>query len=142
VAVALAAAGSTALAPAAMAAPGFTAWQNGSFVVDTPNLVRRSNIVLGRSNPTPVESMALGNGALGAAVWTAGGFTAQLNRNDTFPDRKSLGQLVIPGLSGSTGAADFTGTLDLYDGMLRESGRRHDADRVRPRGRACNSSWT
>jgi hypothetical protein len=33
-----------------------------------------------------------------------------------------LGQLVIPGLSRLTGAADFAGTLDLYDGMLRESG--------------------
>src|SRR5262249_48201141 len=28
----------------------------------------------------------------------------------------------IPGLARMTGAADFTGTLDLYDGMLRESG--------------------
>ncbi|HEU5107536.1 MAG TPA: hypothetical protein VFT95_03075, partial [Micromonosporaceae bacterium] len=72
--------------------------------------------------PAPADSMALGNGTLGAAVWAAGGFTAQLNRNDTFPDRKSPGQLVIPGLARLTGAADFTGGLDLYDGMLRESG--------------------
>jgi hypothetical protein len=110
------------LAQPALAAPGSTAWQNGTFVVDTPNLVRRSNIVLGRSNPAPADSMALGNGTLGAAVWAANGFTAQLNRGDTFPDRKSPGQLVIPGLSRLTSAADFTGTVDLYDGMLRESG--------------------
>lgn len=109
-------------AAAAAAAPGTTAWQNGSFVVDTPNLVRRSDVVLGRPNPAPAESLPLGNGALGAAVWSAGGFTAQLNRTDTFPDRKSLGQVVIPGLSRMTSAADFTGRLDLYDGMLRQSG--------------------
>ncbi|HET6296545.1 MAG TPA: DUF5703 domain-containing protein [Kribbella sp.] len=108
--------------PPAAAAPGTTAWQNGSFVVDTPNLVRRSDVVLGRANSAPAESMPLGNGALGAAVWAANGFTAQLNRTDTFPDRKSLGQLVIPGLSRMTSAADFSGRLDLYDGMLRQSG--------------------
>ncbi|WP_344216424.1 glycosyl hydrolase family 95 catalytic domain-containing protein, partial [Kribbella sancticallisti] len=108
--------------PPAVAAPGTTAWQNGSFVVDTPNLVRRSDIVLGRPNQAPAESLPLGNGALGAAIWSAGGFTAQLNRTDTFPDRKSLGHVVIPGLSRMTSAADFSGRLDLYDGMLRQSG--------------------
>jgi hypothetical protein len=106
----------------AEAAPGTTAWQNGSFMLDTPNLVRRSDVVLGRANPLPAESIPLGNGALGAAVWAADGFTAQLNRTDTFPDRKSLGQVVIPGLSRMTSAADFSGRLDLYDGMLRQSG--------------------
>src|SRR5689334_8955327 len=100
----------------ATAAPGTTAWRDGTFVVDTPNLVRRSDIVLQRPNAVPAESLPLGNGALGAAVWAADGFTAQLNRTDTFPDRKSLGHLVIPGLARLTGAADFTATLDLYDG--------------------------
>ncbi|TDW23636.1 fascin domain-containing protein [Kribbella kalugense] len=112
----------TAGGPPAGASPGTTAWQNGTFVVDTPNVVRRSDIVLQRPNPAPAQSLPLGNGALGAAVWSADGFTAQLNRTDTFPDRKSLGQLVIPGLSRLTTAADFSATLDLYDGMLRQSG--------------------
>ncbi|MEU0089321.1 hypothetical protein [Kribbella sp. NPDC006257] len=116
------AASATAAGPAAIAAAGTTAWQNGAFVVDTPNLVRRADVVLQRANAAPGESLPLGNGALGAAVWAAGGFTAQLNRTDTFPDRKSLGQLVIPGLARLTSAADFSGTLDLYDGMLRQSG--------------------
>ncbi|QNE21877.1 RICIN domain-containing protein [Kribbella qitaiheensis] len=108
--------------PPAVAAPGTTAWQSGTFVVDTPNLIRRSDVVLQRPNPAPAESLPLGNSALGAAVWSAGGFTAQLNRTDTFPDRKTLGQVVIPGLSRLTSAADISGTLDLYDGMLRQSG--------------------
>jgi hypothetical protein len=112
----------TATTTPASAAPATTAWQNGSFVVDTPNLVRRSDIVLRAVNSAPSQSLPLGNGTLGAAVWAASGFTAQLNRTDTFPDRKSPGQLVIPGLSTLTGAADFSGYLDLYDGMLHESG--------------------
>lgn len=99
-----------------------TAWRGGTFVVDTPNLVRRSDVVLGRPNAEPKQFMPLGNGTLGAAVWAANGFTAQLNRPDTFPDRKSPGQVVISGLSRLTGAPDFTGYLDLYDGMLHESG--------------------
>jgi hypothetical protein len=109
------------------AAPNFaagttTAWQNGSFSVDTPNVVRRSDIVLGKANTDPTTFMPLGNGTLGAAVWAANGFTAQLNRSDTFPDRKSPGQVVIPGLSALTSASNFSGFLDPYDGMLHESG--------------------
>lgn len=99
-----------------------TAWQNGKFVVDTPNVVRRSNIVLSRANTSSTQFVPLGNGTLGAPAWGANGFTAQLNRNDTFPDRKSPGQVVIPGLSRLTGAADFKGYFDLYDGTLYESG--------------------
>jgi len=120
-------AGVIAAATPAAASPGFaagttTAWQNGSFVVDTPNVVRRSDIVLGHANTDPTQFVPLGNGTLGAAVWAANGFTAQLNRSDTFPDRKSPGQVVIPGLSRLTTATDFSGFLDPYDGMLHESG--------------------
>jgi len=68
------------------------------------------------------DSMPLGNGSLGAAVWAAGGFTAQLNRDDTFPDRKSPGQVTISGLSAITTAANFHAYLDLYDGVLIETG--------------------
>ena len=106
----------------ATAAVGTTAWQNGRFRVDTANVVRRSDIVLGRPNTDPTQFVPLGNGTLGAALWAAGGFTAQLNRADTFPDRRSPGQLVIPGLARLTGASDFHGYLDLYGGMLHESG--------------------
>ena len=106
----------------AQAAPASTAWQSGRFVVDTPNVVRRSDIVLGRANTAATQFVPLGNGTLGAALWAAGGFTAQLNRADTFPDRKSPGQVTIPGLSRLTGAADFHGYLDPYDAMVHESG--------------------
>ncbi|WP_309246213.1 cellulose-binding domain-containing protein [Verrucosispora sioxanthis] len=99
-----------------------TAWQGGRFVVDTPNVVRRSNIVFNRPGSASSQFAPLGNGTLGVAAWSANGFTAQLNRADTFPDRKSPGRVVIPGLSRLTNASDFRGHLDLYDGTLRQSG--------------------
>jgi len=92
------------------------------FTMDPANVVRSSNIVLSQPNTTPQESMALGNGTLGIAAWAASGFTAQLNRADTFPARKALSQLTIPGLAPLTTAADFHGQVDLYDAMLEESG--------------------
>jgi hypothetical protein len=111
-----------AIAPTASAATTTTAWQNGNFVLDTGGVVSRSDIILGVPNTAAAQSVGLGNGSLGAAVWAASGFTAQLNRTDTMPDRKSPGQVVIPGLSTMTSAADFTGRLDLYNGVLTESG--------------------
>ena len=93
-----------------------------AFTMDTPNVVRRANVVLGKANTAAQQFMALGNGALGMAVWAANGFTAQLNRTDTFPNRKALGQVVIPGLAKLTGAGDFSGHVDLYDATLIESG--------------------
>jgi hypothetical protein len=99
-----------------------TAWQNGRFHVDVPGVVHRSDIFLGLPNSQAREAMPLGNGRLGAAVWAADGFTAQLNRADTLPDRLSPGQVVIPGLAALTAAGDFSGRLDLYDGEIREQG--------------------
>src|SRR6202000_1370353 len=66
--------------------------------------------------------MPLGNGSLGVAAWAANGFTAQLNRSDTMPNRLSPGQVNIPGLSAMTSASNFSGRLDLYNGVLDESG--------------------
>lgn len=99
-----------------------TAWQDGRFHIDVPGVLHRSDIFLGRPNTQPGEAMPLGNGRLGVAVWAADGFTAQLNRADTLPDRLSPGQVVIPGLSVLTAAADYSGRLDLYNGEIRERG--------------------
>ena len=92
------------------------------FSMDTANVVRSSNIVLTKPNALPQQFMPLGNGTLGVAEWAAQGFTAQLNRTDTLPDRKSPGQVFIPGLAALTGASDFQGTVDLYAATLTESG--------------------
>lgn len=107
---------------AGTAAGPSTAWHDGQFAEDVPGLVSRSDIVLGQPNSQASQSMPLGNGTLGAAVWAANGLTAQLNRADTLPDRLSPGWVVIPGLSKLVSAPDYTGRLDLYNGMLTESG--------------------
>jgi hypothetical protein len=109
-------------ASTASAATITTAWQSGHFSVNAAGVVGRSDIVLGAPNSAASQSLGLGNGSLGVAAWAAGGFTAQLNRTDTMPDRKSPGQVTIPGLSTMTSASNFTGTLDLYNGVLTESG--------------------
>src|SRR5271154_1687477 len=109
-------------APVASAASATTAWQSGAFSVSTGGVVSRSDIVLGRPNSAGSQSLPLGNGSLGVAAWAAGGFTAQLNRSDTMPSRLSPGQVQIPGLAPMTSASNFTGTLDLYNGVLNESG--------------------
>jgi len=99
-----------------------TAWHNGKFQVDVAAVIGRSDIVLGQPNLDASQAMPLGNGQLGVAVWSADGFTAQLNRNDTLPDRLSPGQVVIPGLSALTAAQDYSGRLDLYNGEFEEHG--------------------
>src|SRR6201996_7808886 len=99
-----------------------TAWQNGSFSLNPSGVVGESDVVLGAANTASSQSMPLGNGSLGAAAWAANGFTAQLNRSDTMPYRLSPGQVNIPGLSAMTSASNFSGVLDLYDGVLYETG--------------------
>ena len=79
--------GLVAAAPAGAAET--TAWSRHGFDVDTANLVRRSNVVLERPPALATESMPLGKGRMGAAVWAPDGFTAQLNRTDTYPTRRS-----------------------------------------------------
>jgi hypothetical protein len=99
-----------------------TAWHNGAFSLDVGGVVSRSDVVLGSPNATPAQSLPLGNGSLGVAAWAANGFTAQLNRSDTMPNRLSPGQVQIPGLSAMTSASNFAGHLDVFRGALDESG--------------------
>lgn len=99
-----------------------TAQKRHHVAVETAGLVGRSDIVLERANRAPREAMPLGNGRLGAAVWSADGLTVQLNRSDTLPGRYSPGQVVVPDLERLAGASDYQGRLDLYSGVFAESG--------------------
>jgi len=92
------------------------------YPIDRKGVVERSDIILARPNRSPAEAMPLGNGRLGAAIWAEDGFTAQLNRADTLPQRLSPGQLVLPGLSKLTKAPDYKGRLNLYTAELEQSG--------------------
>jgi hypothetical protein len=106
----------------AAAASLTTAWRNGAFSTNVGGVVSRSDVVLGQPDTASSQSLPLGNGSLGVAAWAANGFTAQLNRSDTMPNRLSPGQVQIPGLAAMTSASNFSGYLDLYNGVLHESG--------------------
>jgi alpha-L-fucosidase 2 len=97
---------------------------NSSRSLELAAVVGRSDIVLERPDLARQEAMPLGNGRLGVAVWGEQGFTAQLNRADTFPNRLSPGQVVIPGLMRLAGAADYSGRVDLYNGEFVEHGEK------------------
>lgn len=111
-----------ALGGSAVAAEPTTAWRDGALQADAGGLVGRSDVVLDGPSWRQFQAMPLGNGVLGAAVWAADGFTAQLNRVDLYPDLKSPGQLVIPGLDRMMRAEDYRGRLDLHDGELQQAG--------------------
>ncbi|WP_329001829.1 hypothetical protein OHA18_02295 [Kribbella sp. NBC_00709] len=99
-----------------------TAWHDGALRTDTAGLVSRSDLVQEGPAWRAYQAMPLGNGVLGAAVWAEKGYSAQLNRVDTFPDLKSAGRLVVPGLDPLMRASDYSGRLALYDGQLVQSG--------------------
>lgn len=99
-----------------------TAWKDGKFHLDTANVVGRSDIVLAHPNFDSTQALPLGNGTLGASVWSADGMTVQLNREDAMPGRLSTGHLIIPALAALTKASDYAGRLDLYHGEFVERG--------------------
>ena len=99
-----------------------TAWHDGALRTDPAGLVARSDLVQEGPAWRAYQAMPLGNGVLGAAVWAEKGFSAQLNRVDTFPDLKSAGRLVVPGLDPLMRATDYSGRLALYDGQLVQHG--------------------
>ncbi|MGW5192151.1 glycosyl hydrolase family 95 catalytic domain-containing protein [Kribbella sp. NPDC004138] len=99
-----------------------TAWHGGALQGDTAGLVSRSDLVQEGPAWRYYQAMPLGNGVLGASVWAEKGYSAQLNRVDTFPDLKSAGRLVVPGLDSLMRADDYSGRLSLYDGQVVQSG--------------------
>jgi hypothetical protein len=99
-----------------------TAWKDGHFEVDTKGVVGRSDVVSLRPNIQKTEAMPLGNGRLGLGVWAQDGYTAQLNREDTWPFRLSPGHLVLRGLNKLSQAPNYSARLDLYNGEYVESG--------------------
>jgi hypothetical protein len=102
-----------------------TAWQNGQLVMDTAGVVQRSNIILQTPNLQSAQSMPLGNGMLGATAWSANGLTVRLNRTDTFPDRKAVGQVVLSGLTNLTWASMAPGAAAMRHPLpLFSMGRR------------------
>lgn len=115
-----------------------SAWLSGELHVDTADLLSRSDLVLATAPWRADQAVPLANGELGAGVWAANGWTAQLNRGDTFPGLKSAGQLVLPGMYDMSSADDYRGRLSLHDATLTQRGNgmtvrsyvRADADQL------------
>jgi len=98
-------------------------WNGEQLQFDTARHVGRSDVILEGPPSQPEQSMAIGNGRLGAAVWAQEGFTAQLNPNHTVgAGWKSAGNLVVPGVADLVEADDYAGRVDLYEGVFRQSG--------------------
>lgn len=98
-----------------------TAWQDGSYHIDVPGVLHRSDIFLGRPNTHASEAMPLG-----MAAWElrcAGGWVDRAPEPRRYTAGSlSPGKVVIPGLSAWTAVAENSGRLDLYDGEIREQG--------------------
>lgn len=88
----------------------------------TKQVVSRSNILLLRPNLEPSQSMPLGNGRMGAAVWSADGLTVQLNRDEADQRRRTTTRITLHGLTALTNSHDYHGSLNLYDGVFIEQG--------------------
>ncbi|TWD75190.1 hypothetical protein FB561_6628 [Kribbella amoyensis] len=113
---------SAAAEPDAPADRATTAWRDGALRTDPAGLVARSDLVQEGPAWRAYQAMPVGNGKLGAAVWAEKGYSAQLNRVDTFPLLKSAGRLVVPGLDPLMRAGDYSGRLALYDGQVVQRG--------------------
>lgn len=106
----------------AAASANSTAWHDQRFNANVAGVISRSDIVLKHPNRQADQAMPLGNGQLGIAAWSQDGLTLQLNRADTWPDRRSPGQVLLPGLQRLIDAPDYAGRLDLYHGEFIETG--------------------
>ena len=104
------------------AAAALAASAHAQTLRNNANLIGRSDIVLARPNLAPTQAVPLGNGRLGAAVWSADGLTAQLNRGDTLPELLPVARISISGLAAMTAAADYSGRLSLYEAEFHEQG--------------------
>ena len=102
------------------------------------SIAARAAISIEQPNILATQAVGLGNGRLGAALWSAQGLTIQLNRADTLPERRSPGQVTFPDLGILIKDRRFRGRLNLKDGVLEETGGGvslqawvdHGADRV------------
>ena len=106
----------------AVAATVTTAWQNGVFSVNTG----RGGVPIGR-RPRPAEHRGLAVAAAGQRLARRRRLGGERLHRPAEPQRHhayrlSPGQVQIPGLSAMTSASNFSGTLDLYNGVLDESG--------------------
>jgi hypothetical protein len=95
---------------------------NGQLNFDRSKWLARNNLVY-QSPPTlDSESIPLGSGRVGAALWVdpVNGLTAHLNRPEGVPAMGGLGTVRIRNLSSLATLGSYRGTLALHDGIFNQ----------------------
>lgn len=109
--------------PSSMSRAGLTAIDGGGNLhLDRDSWLARNNLVYLSPPFRKNESIPLGSGRVGAALWIdpTNGLTAHLNRPEGVPAMAGIGMLRIPGLAGLASAPDYRGVLSLHDGVFTQ----------------------
>jgi alpha-L-fucosidase 2 len=103
--------------------------QTGMLNVHYSEFMPKHDIVYNKPNTNPLYGLTVGNGHVGAMVWSANGLTMQVSNVDGSQQNAFAGGLVnlytTPGMD--TGVTTFQQRLALYDGTLTTQ---YDKDRT------------
>ena len=97
---------------------------NGDLNLDRNAWLARNNLVYLSPPFRKSDSIPLGSGRVGAAMWIdlENGLTFQLNRPEGVPSMAGLGTLQITNLASLVAAQDYQGVLSLHDGVFTQHG--------------------
>ena len=107
-----------------------TAWQGGHFHIDVPGWSAGQTLFWNGPTSTRRKRCRWATDGWGGC-WSEDGYTAQLNREDTWPSRLSPGHVVLPGLKKLTGASDYSGRPGPVQRRICGTRRRHDRHNLR-----------
>ena len=95
---------------------------NGQLDFDRAKWLARNNLIYQSAPSLNSESVPLGSGRVGAALWVdpANGLTAHLNRPEGVPAMGGLGTVRIRNLSSLTTLENYRGTLAVHDGIFTQ----------------------
>ncbi len=101
----------------------------GALNVDYPAYLSKHDIVYNKPNTNPNYGLTVGNGRVGAMVWSANGLTMQVSGVDTSQQTAFSGGLVTLATSPAmdSGYTTYQQRLGLYDGLLTTT---YDGDRT------------
>jgi len=101
----------------------------GALNVDYGSYLSKHDIVFNKPNTDPIRALTVGNGRMGAMVWSANGLTMQVSGVDTSQQTAfSAGMANLATTPAmDAGATTFQQRLALYDGLLTT---KYDANRT------------
>ena len=95
---------------------------DGTLNLDRSDWLARNNLIYNSPPTVNIESIPLGSGKVGTALWIdpVNGLTAHLNRTEGVPAMSGIGMLRIPSLAGVSSATDYQGTLSIAEGIFTQ----------------------